>query len=85
MSTKSKSRISRADELVAYRPKPTLNIYSNELSSVKDMKVGETYSFIVKAKVRSLRSGDDEYGADDDDKASKTVCATLRVTDIKEE
>lgn len=80
MSTKSK-RISKAEEVVEYRPKPQLRIYSNELKSVKDMKVGETRTFIVTAKVKALNQGD-EYGPEDND---KTVCATLRVTDIKEE
>jgi hypothetical protein len=83
MGSKAK-RISEAKDIVEYRPKPTLRIYSNELKAVKDMKVGETRTFIVTAKVRALNQGD-EYGADDDDKLDKTVCATLRVTDIKEE
>lgn len=83
MTTKS-NRVAKADELVRYRPKPTLRIYDNELSSVKDMKVGKTYTFVVKAKVIGVRSGD-EYGDEFSDKVDKSVCATLRVTDIKEE
>jgi hypothetical protein len=86
MSTK-KGRISKAADIVEYRPKPSLKIYSSELPMVKDLKVGETRTFLVTAKVRSLYSGDSEYMSDydDDDKDKKSVCATLRVTDIKEE
>jgi hypothetical protein len=86
MSTKSKLA-SKAEDIVRYRPKPTLKIYSSELPMVKDLKVGETCTFLVTAKVKSIYSGDSEYISDydDDDKGKNTVCATLRVTDIKEE
>lgn len=87
MSIGKKNLARKAADVVEYRPKPTLKIYSTELPMVKDLKVGEICTFLVTAKVKSIYSGDSEYISDyeDDDKGKKTVCATLRVTDIKEE
>lgn len=81
MATKSK-RISKADEIVAYRPKPTLSIDAKDLPGIKSWKIGETYELVVKAKVTSLSAGD-EYD-DYSDESGKTTRARLTIKDISE-
>lgn len=76
--------VSKANELVRYRPKPTLRIDSKDCPEVKSMKVGETRTFTVTAKVKSVSAGD-EYGGDyEDERDDKTTRATLRITKITE-
>ena len=72
--------ISSAADVVEYRPKPTLRIDSEDFKGTKDLKVGETRTFSVTAKVMSVSQGD-EF---DEDNSSKTTRATLRVTKISE-
>lgn len=82
--TKLKNRISKAADIVRWRPKPSLSIDSRDLKGVKDMKVGESCTFVVTAKVLSVSAGD-EYGPDDEDEyTDKTTRARLRITKITE-
>lgn len=86
---KGKGLVSKASELVRHRPKSTLKIYSDKEPGVKDYKVGDTITFTVTAKVKSIYEGDSayvsEYDYDDDDSPrNKTLCATLQVQSIKE-
>lgn len=74
-------RISSASEIVEYRPKPSLHIDDRDLKAVKDMKVGDTCTFTVTAKVKSISQGD-EYGPDDDE--DKRTRARLQITKITE-
>lgn len=74
--------VSKAEDVVSFRPKPTLRIDSKDCAEVKSMKVGETRTFTVTAKVKSVSAGD-EYG-DYDDRDDKTTRATLRITKITE-
>lgn len=82
----SKGRIGSAKEL-KWRPKPTLSIDSRDVSSVKNMEIGKTYTFTVTAKVLALNVGD-EYGGyyeeDDEPKEDKSTHARLRITKISE-
>ena len=75
--------VSKASEIVRYRPKPTLRISSKDFSGVKDFKVGETISFMVTAKVKSVSQGD-EYGDYEDEPVDKTTRSTLQITKISE-
>lgn len=79
---KTNNRVSKASEIMRYRPKPTLRIDSRDFSGTKDLKVGQTKTFMVTAKVKSVSAGD-EYD-DWDDKDDKTTRATLRITKITE-
>lgn len=79
-----KSRIGKATDVVRYRPKSTIKVYSDKMPSVKDLKVGETVTLVIKAKVKSIYAGDSPYG-DEDRKENKTLCAILQVTDVEEE
>jgi len=73
---------SKASDVVAYRPKPMLSIDDRDLSSVKQMQVGKTYTFTVTAKVTEVRaSDDDEYY---DGPTNKCTRARLRITKITE-
>lgn len=80
---KTKSKISSANEIMRYRPKPTLSIYSRDLPGLKKMQVGKTYTFTVTAKVTAMNVGDSEY-AEDYDRDDDGAHARLRVTKIKE-
>jgi hypothetical protein len=73
----------KASDIVRWRPKPTLSIDSRDLSSVKDMQVGKSYTFTVTAKVTEVRSrDDDEYY--EGDSTDKSTTARLRITKITE-
>ena len=48
-----------------------LNIDENDLPELADWKVGEVYTFIVKAKLMSLRANDPSLVAQGDDDAEK--------------
>lgn len=74
---------SKASDIVRWRPKPTLRIDSTDFPGVKNLKVGETKTFTVTAKVKSVSQGD-EYGDEYDEGESKTTRATLRITKITE-
>ena len=82
------SRLAKAEEVVRYRPKSTIKVYSDKMPEVKNLKVGEECTLIVKAKVKSIYTGDSMYLSDYDDEdggpGSKTVCATLQVESVKE-
>lgn len=87
MASKDKL-VSKASELVRHRPKSTLKIYSDKEPAVKDYKVGDTITFTVTAKVKSIYEGDSayisEYDYDEEEPKNKTLCATLQVQSIKE-
>lgn len=80
---KTKSKVSSASEIMRYRPKPTLSVYSRDLPGIKNMKVGETCTFTVTAKVMALSAGESEYSDYDEDSGSGAH-ARLRITKIKE-
>ncbi len=48
-----------------------LNIDENDLPELKDWKVGEVYTFTVKAKLQSLRKNDPSLMAQGDEDADK--------------
>lgn len=58
-----------------------LSIDDRDLSSVKQMQVGKTYTFTVTAKVTEVRASDDEYY---DGPTNKCTRARLRITKITE-
>lgn len=74
----------KASDIVRYRPKPTLRIDSRDFPGVKDFKYGETITFTVTAKVKSISQGDEYGDYDDEGGESKIVRAALRITKIKE-
>lgn len=78
MAKKSKL-VESASELVRYRPKPTLRIDAKDYPGIKDLKVGQTVTLSVTAKVKSISAGD-EY--DDYEGADKTTRATLSVSKV---
>lgn len=81
--TKSKLA-NKASDVVRWRPKPTISVDSRDLKGVKDFKVGETRTFTVTAKVKSIHQGD-EYGGDyEDEPEDKSTRARLRITKITE-
>lgn len=75
--------IGKAEDVVRWRPKPTLRIDSTDFPGAKNLKVGETKTFTVTAKVKSVSQGD-EYDDYDNERESKTTRATLRITKISE-
>lgn len=83
-----KSRLAKAADIVRRRPKSTLKLYSDKEPGVKNYKVGDSVTFTVTAKVKSIYEGDSayisEYDYDDDEPKNKTLCATLQVQSIKE-
>lgn len=81
--TKSKGLVSKAEDVMRYRPKPTISIDSRDLKGVKDMQVGKSYTFTVTAKVKSVSAGD-EYDDWDDERTDKSTRARLTITKITE-
>lgn len=80
----SAKKISQASDVVRYRPKPTLRITSQDFAGVKDYKVGETCTFMVTAKVKSISQGDEYGDYEGDSPESKAVRSTLQITKISE-
>lgn len=83
MATKNK-RVESANEIISYRPKPSLSIDSKDLPAIKDWKIGKTYELVVKVKLVNLSLGDgyDDYPSESD--APKVERARFRVTNVKE-
>lgn len=84
---KTKSKISKAEEVVRYRPKSTIKVYNDKLKAVKDMQVGDKVTLVVTARVKSIYDSDGPYGDGydyDDDRKDGPICATLQVSDVKE-
>lgn len=80
---KSKTKLaSKASDVVRWRPKPSMSIYSKDYP-VKDLNVGQTYTFTVTAKVIELNAGESEY-SDDYGEDSDGAHARLRITKISE-
>lgn len=72
--------ISKASELVDYRPKPSLSVDARDLPVIKNWKIGQTYSLSVKVKMISISEGD-EYSDSDD---SKLTRARFRIVKVSE-
>jgi hypothetical protein len=79
MAKKSKLA-SKASDVVRWRPKPSMSIYSKDYP-VKDLNVGQTYDFLVTAKVTELNAGESEF-SDDYGDDSTGAHARLRITKI---
>lgn len=83
MASKLK-RVSTANEIVRFHPKPTLRIDDKDFPGVKDFKYGETKTFVVTARVKSIKQGDEYGDYDGETEDSKRVRSTLQITSIKE-
>jgi hypothetical protein len=82
----SKSKLySKAEDVVAYRPKPTLSLDAKDLPAIKDWAVGKTYEVTVKAKLVFMSEGD-EYGDYEGEgkERRKTQRARFRIVSVKE-
>lgn len=78
--------ISKASDVVAYRPKPSLSLDANDLPAIKDWTVGKTYEITVKAKLTFMSEGD-EYGDYEDregGESRKVQRAKFRVVSVKD-
>lgn len=81
--------ISKASEVVSYRPKPSLSLDANDLPAIKDWKVGKTYEITVKAKLTFMSEGDEygDYDGYEDSERSerkKVQRAKFRVVSVKD-
>jgi len=74
---------SKAEEVVSYRPKPTLSLDAKDLPAIKDWKVGKSYKIEVTAKMVSMSEGN-EYDYEDEDRAKQPMRARFQITSAKE-
>lgn len=68
MAKKSKKSVAKAMAVDSYEPKryaPRVTFTDKDIKGLKDMKVGDTHSITIKAKLVALRK--DEYGYDDEE------------------
>lgn len=70
------------NDIVRYRPKPSLSLDAKDLPAIKNYKIGQKYTITVEVKVISLSAGD-EYDYDGDD-SSKITRGRFRVTKVEE-
>jgi hypothetical protein len=82
----SKSKlVSKASDIVSYRPKPSISITADDLPAIKDWKVGKSYELKVTAKMVYMSEGDrygDEYEGESSLKSP--LEAKLRITKVTE-
>lgn len=79
--------ISKASEVMDYRPKPSLSLDANDLPAIKDWTVGKTYEITVKAKLTFMSEGDeygDEYSDSERSERKKVQRAKFRVVSVKD-
>ncbi len=80
--------ISKAEDVVSYRPKPSLSLDAKDLPAIKNWTVGKTYDITVKAKLTFMSEGDeygDEYGEDSERAERKKIQrAKFRVVSVKD-
>lgn len=81
MKTKAKNLVSKASDVMRWRPKPTLSVDAKDLPAIKDWAVGKTYTMVVKAKMTEMRDpSDGEYTEEEGRPAS----ARFRILSVKE-
>lgn len=61
-----------------YKPKPHLDVSSEDLPEIKDWKVGETYTIEVNAKMTSI--SESEY----DGKKKTTACFEIQTAEAED-
>lgn len=80
---KGTKRITAANDIVRWRPKPTLSVDAEDLPEIKEWSVGKTYTMVVKAKMTEVRSSDDDEYADGDG-YKRPTSARFRIVSVKE-
>ncbi len=75
--------VSKASDVVAYRPKPTLSLDARDLPEIKDWAVGKTYDITVKAKLVFMSEGDEYGDYEEGDERRKTTRARFRIVSAK--
>ena len=75
--------VSKASDVMSYRPKPSLSLDARDLPEIKDWQIGKTYTITVQAKMVSISTGDeyDDYG---EDNSSRPARARFRITSVKD-
>jgi hypothetical protein len=80
---KKSSLVSKASDIVSYRPKPTISVDATDLPALKDWQVGKTYELTVKAKLVFMSEGD-EYSEYEDEDRKRPTRARFRVVKVTE-
>lgn len=82
---KSKGLAAKAEDVLEYRPKPTIRLDAKDLPAIKNWKVGKTYKMTVTAKLVFMSEGDEydsDYGPSRESKEPPR--ARFRITSVKE-
>lgn len=74
-------KVSKASDIISYKPKPSISINADELPAVKNWKIGYRCKLIVDVKLVSL-DGDDDFH---DGESTANPRARFRVLKVSEE
>lgn len=74
--------MAKMDVPMEMKYKPTIDIDSREMETVKDLKIGDEVTVIAKGRVKSLRE-DQDYTTKDGEGKKKIYHACLELSDIE--